>query len=230
LVPALVNGNYTVTFSTGGLIASTSFQIGGLALHCSSSSRTVGRSLDCYVTFKALTPPGTVSWSSSGGSFYTHKLIWSNQNRGFSRVRFTPSSVGSPVTITASYSGDSINPPSKASLGLKVDPKATSTYFGCKPTSVVAGSPTIVTCGALVIGYQPTGTVSWRQSSPDGGSFTLASTECSLSPRVLSRTEAGCQVTMTGTTAGWVMLQAIYKGDSNNLGSSRKGIYLRVLP
>ncbi|MGD0478412.1 MAG: hypothetical protein ABSB29_09650 [Nitrososphaerales archaeon] len=84
-----------------------------------------------------------------------------------------------------------------------------------------ARAPTVITCKARVIGYLPTGTVSWSQSGT--GSVSLASTTCTLTS-LKNPNRAMCSVTMTGTTAGKVILQGTYSGDPNNQGNSRAAI------
>jgi hypothetical protein len=103
---------------------------------------------------------------------------------------------------------------------LFVTMKTTTTTVSCTPRFAVAGSPTVITCKARVIGYLPTGTVSWSQSGT--GSVSLSSTTCTLTS--LNLHQATCSVTMTGTTAGLVILQATYSGDSNNQGSYRTAV------
>jgi hypothetical protein len=122
------------------------------------------------------------------------------------------------LSITASYGGDSDNPLGTASIDLKVTWKATATVVSCTPRSAVAGSSTIITCKAKVTGYLPTGTVNWSQSGT--GSVSLGSPTCTLTS-LKNPNQATCTVTMTGTTAGTITLQATYSGDPNNLGSSR---------
>lgn len=67
---------------------------------------------------------------------------------------------------------------------------------------------------ATVKGYLPTGTVTWSFYSLSGSVVFTSATTCTI-------TQTACSVTMTGTTAGKVTLQATYGGDSNNLGSHK---------
>jgi hypothetical protein len=103
---------------------------------------------------------------------------------------------------------------------LAVNMKTSKTVLSCRPTTVVVGSSTVIACKATVIGYLPTGTVTWSQGG--AGTVEFASPTCTLS-------KGRCSVTMTGATSGGVSVIATYRGDPNNTGSSRaRGI--NILP
>ncbi|MHB8702397.1 MAG: hypothetical protein ACYC7D_15450 [Nitrososphaerales archaeon] len=96
----------------------------------------------------------------------------------------------------------------------------TSTSVSCSPSFVAAGSQS--TCTATVTGSSPTGTITWGQSSSNGGSVTFSPTTCSLA-------SGSCSVTATGASVGWVTIQGSYGGDSNN-GASSDIFSLTVFP
>jgi hypothetical protein len=93
-----------------------------------------------------------------------------------------------------------------------VSMKTSRTTLTCRPTSVVAGSSTVISCKAKVIGYLPTGTVTWSQEGD--GKIAFASTTCTLS-------KGRCLTTMTGIAYGKVIINETYGGDPNNTSSSR---------
>jgi trimeric autotransporter adhesin len=89
-------------------------------------------------------------------------------------------------------------------------PASTTTTIICTPTSVSTNS--VSTCSATVAGDSPTGSVSWTQTAGTG-SVAISTSACTLS-------SSSCQVTLTGSSAGSVAVQASYGGDSNNQVSS----------
>ena len=194
----------------------------GTALSCNRASVVVGSVIACEATVHESgtnAPTGSVTWSSSiPGKFSSTSCTLSRHNtHSRCSVRFTPTAAGS-VLLTANYGGDFNNPVATTEYNLVVTLKTSTTAVSCTPRSAVAGSPTIITCKARVIGYRPTGTVSWSQSGT--GSVSLSSTTCILA-NLKNYHQAACSVTMTGTTAGTVTLQAAYGADPNNLGSHR---------
>jgi len=187
--------------------------VGGtvVTMSCTKASLTVGAATACKATVSGSSPTGSVLWtSSSTGTFSSASCNLSKQKSfGACSVKFTPTAAGSTVVLTASYGGDTKNSASAGTYILTVTMKATKTTVSCKPTSAAAGTP--ITCTAKVTGYSPTGAVSWSQSGT--GSVAFPSTSCTLS-------QGTCSVTLTGSTAGKVTLQAMYGGDANNRGSS----------
>jgi hypothetical protein len=172
----------------------------------------VGSATTCKATVRGsgLLPTGVVAWSSNGtGKFskLTCKL-----SDGACSVKFTPTAVGSIVTLTASYWGDFESAPSADAYSLAVMLKATKTTVSCTPKSAVAGSSTVITCKAKVTGYSPMGTVNWSQSGT--GSVLLGLTSCTLS-------RGTCSARVTASTSGHVTITATYSGDQNNRASSR---------
>ena len=176
---------------------------------CSPLSAVVGTRVTCTATFSGSpTPTGKVTWSTNGSGKFS--ALSCKLARGHCSVKFLSTSVGT-ATVTADYTGDGHNFPSALSFVLVTIPKSSSTIVSCKPTSVVAGSSSVITCTARVMGYSPSGIVTWVQS--ETGSVTFSSTTCTL-------TKGNCSITMTGTAAGSVTIQATYSGDSNNTPSS----------
>ncbi|MGP8124309.1 MAG: ABC transporter substrate-binding protein [Nitrososphaerales archaeon] len=190
---------------------------------CSSSTPVLDKTTTCKATVqqsgsKAAT--GTVTWSVptlagiGSGKFSKASCTLS---KGACTVKFTPTTAG-PVIVVASYGGASGYPAAAAGYSMLVTGATSKTAVSCKPTSAVAGSSTVITCNAKVTGYLPTGQVTWSQSGT--GSVSLSSAACTLTSST-NPNQATCSMTMTGTTAGKVTLQATYSGDSNNLASTK---------
>ena len=204
------------------LLALSEHPLSGLTVSCNHSPVVVGSATACKATVVdyGSAPTGYVTWSSSGSGTFSRtscRILFHGSYSACS-VRFTPTAASSSVVLTADYGGDLKNPASAGRYRLVVTMKATKTLVSCTPRSAVAGSAKEITCKATVIGYHPTGTVSWPQSGT--GSVSLGSTTCTLTS-LKNPHMATCSVTMTGATAGKVTLQGTYSGDSNNLGSSR---------
>ena len=191
-------------------------------LSCSHGSLVVGATVTCKATVvgSGFAPTGRVAWSSSSAGTFSSASCKLSTHTTYSTcsVEFTPTVAGSSVVLTASYGGDLKNFPSAGTYSLAVTTRTAKTTVSCMPRSAVAGSSTVITCEARVNGYSPTGTVSWSQSGT--GSVSLSSTTCTLT-RGKSLTTGTCSVTITGTAAGKVILQATYGGDSNNKSSSK---------
>ncbi len=220
---------FRVTDAVGGVASSSPVTvIVGSLLHttvtisCNRASVVVGSSTTCKATVQGSgsVPTGTVAWSSNSSGKFSSASCNLSMHRTYSRcsVRFMPTAAGS-VTLTANYGGDSKNSPSAGTHIFTMLKKAARTIVTCTPKSAVAGSSTVITCKAKVIGYLPTGAVSWSQSGT--GSVSLASLTCTLTS-TRNPAQATCSVTMTGTTAGEVVVQPTYSGDSNNKDSSRQ--------
>ena len=211
-----------VTVSDGTDSPTARFTVTGLGVTCSKSIVPVGSATICKATVHesgTKAPTGTVTWSSSGSGKFSKTSCRLSKHKTYSMcsVRYAPTFTGS-VVIKASYGGDSNNSATAGGYNLVVTMKTSRTTVSCSPKSVVAGSPTIIICKAKVIGYLPTGTVSWSQSGT--GSVSPSSTTCTLAS-LKNPDQATCSVTMTGTAAGMVMLQATYGADPNNLGSHK---------
>ena len=139
---------------------------------------------------------------------------------GACKTFFRPNAAGT-ATLTANYLGSGVYDPSSGSFVVTVNPAHTRTVVRCFPASVRAGSSTVVTCSARVIGFRPSGTV---QFVPTGvGTVMIPTDTCTLG------IHWSCSVALTGVSAGSVRITGVYTpGDSNNLGSSGiRGILVR---
>jgi sugar lactone lactonase YvrE len=215
---ALDSGNLWVADSSNNRV----LEYQTFTLSCSHGSLVVGATVTCKATVvgSGFAPTGRVAWSSSSAGTFSSASCKLSTHTTYSTcsVEFTPTVAGSSVVLTASYGGDLKNFPSAGTYSLAVTTRTAKTTVSCMPRSAVAGSSTVITCEARVNGYSPTGTVSWSQSGT--GSVSLSSTTCTLT-RGKSLTTGTCSVTITGTAAGKVILQATYGGDSNNKSSSK---------
>jgi hypothetical protein len=116
------------------------------------------------------------------------------------------------VTITATYPGNTDNLRSSGTAKLTITKATTVTTISCTKSTFATGAT--ITCTASVAGAYSshTGTITWTKVL-GAGKVTFSSITCPLS--------AGkCSVTVTGTVAGNVTIEAAYGGDSNNLKSS----------
>jgi outer membrane protein assembly factor BamB len=101
------------------------YAISEVAAKCTKTSLAVGSSMTCKATVKGFSPTGSVTWSSSvAGKF---SKLSCKLSKGACSVRFTPTTAGSSVTITASYGGDSKNPPFSGTARLVVTMKPSKT-------------------------------------------------------------------------------------------------------
>ena len=177
---------------------------------CESSSAVIFHDLRCTATVTGNFPRGKVTWSDGG----VEKLSSSTCYLfiGSCSIWFRPLSGTSPVTITASYTGDARNAPSSGSFQITVGLKGTETRASCNPSSVVTGRTQTINCVAWVDGHRPAGTITWSQTGGTG-SVTFSATTCTLAKR-------HCSVAVTAGSAGSVTIQAAYGGDVNNTASS----------
>jgi outer membrane protein assembly factor BamB len=188
--------------------------IGAVTVKCTRSSLVVGSSTVCKATMNGSSPTGLVTWFSNRPGRFSK--VSCRLYRGSCSVMYTPTSAITPATITAIYSGDSYNPSSSGTYRLALTMKPTKTVFSCKQTSLFNEPST--TCTATVTGYRPTGTVFWFQAEGTG-SVWFYPYACLLAHTGTSWTSGSCAVTER-VTAGPVIVQAVYGGDTNNKGST----------
>jgi len=180
------------------------------SVSCTSSSATLFSALKCTASVTGAFPKGKVTWSDGGAgklSRTTCVLFL-----GSCSIEFRPTSAVSPITITASYAGDSHNAPSSGSFSVTVSLKGSETRVSCWPNQVLAGSTKVISCVGWVSGHRPTGTLTWTQTGGTG-SISFASTTCTLAAR-------HCSVKANVGATGTVTVQAAYSGDANNTASS----------
>lgn len=221
-----------------GIIAQMNYQstpfmsVTTASVTCKTASVVVGQPVVCTAQVSnggTTNPPtGIVTWSSNvAGTFSSVSCKLSKHQTYSSCTRnFKPGTTGATtigatgtVTLTASYAGDLKNSGSGNTATVSVMPKISKTSLSCKPTSGPTG--TSIACTVKVIGYLPTGTVTWSQTPVTGGAVTIPGTQsCTLSASGKSLTTATCSETITASAAGKLTLTATYSGDLGNLGSS----------
>src|SRR2546428_680601 len=172
-------------------------------------------------------PTGTVSWSDggAGGSFNatscTLVQYGTSTSKSICAIIYTPPANTGTVTITGTYSGDSIYKTSSGTSTLTVTLRATKDTILQNPATTSSGTP--ITFHAKVLDSSdgpkriPTGTVSWSDGGA-GGTFT--STSCTLAQFGTSTSTSICAVTYTPANTGSATITGTYSGDSSHQISS----------
>ena len=185
---------------------------GPTRVSCASSTLLMGESVTCTATVAGSSPTGTVAWSQTGTggvSFSSGSCTLSPL--GQCQVNVTGTSAG-PVTLNATYSGDSNNRGSSGAFAIAVNSVAAT----CSKLSPLVGTTMI--CRAAVAGSSPTGKVTW--SSSVSGKFYPST--CVLS-------KGACSVRFVPTTSGTAVVTAAYFGDGHNAPSTG-GLSVTVTP
>jgi large repetitive protein len=115
------------------------------------------------------------------------------------------------VTIKASYPGDSNNAASSGTASMTVTQATTTTSVSCTYPGA-----NVYSCTASVSGAAGTisgETVIFSQTAGSGSATFPSPATCTLSG-------TSCQIAVTGSSSGPVTIQASYRGDTNNAGSS----------
>jgi hypothetical protein len=192
------------------------------SVQCTPPSVSINAPATCTVIVSGVSPTGTVSFTSTSmyGSFPSGPTC--SLTSGSCHVTYTDAHVGSPV-ITATYSGDALNPGSSGSTTLTVTLRSTITSVNCIPNPVAVNAPAL--CTATVddndagVRVAPTGTVTFS-IDVGAGTFTNPGTFCILSG---SGTTATCHVTYTPSLGsidgGKHQLVATYSGDAGHSSS-----------
>ncbi len=185
--------------------ASAATTTSSTSVTCSPSPVAFGSPSKCTAKVSGTSPTGSIGWSTSGtGGFSSQTCTLSSASCS---VQYTPSSSSSPVTITASYGGNSKNSASMGVFSLSVELASTTTSAACSPSSTEVGSFTV--CTSKVVGVNETGTVTWTST----GNGTFQATSCLLK-------SGECSVVYTPYSPQSTTLKATYGGDVNNENSS----------
>ncbi len=220
--PALYYGELpaAVVRSDESLIASINYHgspfitLASASVACAPGTVKVGLHTKCTVSVAGGVKGGVVEWSSNLAGTFSSSICTLNAKLRCS-VTFTSGQAGS-LSVLASYLESGGAAAFNGEATVTIDQKASRTTLVCPPFSAVIGATH--TCTAAVIGYDPTGTISFSQSG--SGTVTFSSATCTLAPLGGSETQSRCSVTATGATAGSVTIQASYSGDVNNGASS----------
>ncbi len=230
------SNNKAVTSQCEPLSVTSSSDPTSTAVTPNPASATIGTSATFTATvaddgLTPTTPTGTVTWSDggAGGTFTpaTCTLTTASPSSSSCQAAYKPPSTAGPVTITATYSGDSGHGTSSGTSALTVNTRSTSTGVSPSLTTVNAGSVTTLTATVKDTGggtsTVPTGTVSWSDGGA-GGTFSSGGV-CALT------STATCKLTYTApSAAGPVTITASYSGDATHSVSSGKSSFtvLRV--
>jgi Bacterial Ig-like domain (group 3) len=220
------SNNNAVTSQCEPLSVASSSDLTSTGVTPNPASATIGASATFTATvtddgLSPTTPTGTATWSDggAGGTFTpaTCTLTTASSSSGSCQAAYKPASKAGPVTITASYPGDSSHGTSSGTSALTVNTRATSTGVSPSTTTVNAGSVTTLTAtvkdtdvGTVTV---PTGTISWSDGGA-GGTFSSGGV-CTLTSAVT------CKLTYTApSAAGPVTITASYSGDPTHSVSS----------
>lgn len=176
------------------LVASTT------SLSATPTLATVGQAVTLTASVAGNAPTGAVQFKDGGNNLGAPVAV----GNGVATLSTNQLAVGSH-SISAAYSGDAGNAPSTSSATpVGVNASNTSTALSVSPSQATVGQA--VTLTATVAGFQPSGSVTFRDGSATLGSATLSNGTASL--------------TVGNLAAGSHSLSASYAGDVNNLVSS----------
>ena len=192
-VPPSTAGPHTVTaMDASANSASVTLTVTLRATTTTVTPNPAGAAIGAPVTFHAKVldsssgtksiPTGTISWSDggAGGSFNATSCTLSqyrtSTSTGICNIVYTPPVNAGPVTITATYSGDSTHKTSSGTSALTVSLRGTTTVVTPNPaTGTIGVSMTFKAKIADISGGTktiPSGTVSWSDGGV-GGSFAM---------------------------------------------------------
>ncbi|QQG47975.1 MAG: hypothetical protein HY247_04160 [archaeon] len=207
IVPHTFSGPHNVTVSDGTNVLSQIFIDATVFVDCFTETM-VGVTANCLVVVSGNAPTGTITLGTNEPGKFSRSTCHLSFSACF--FKYTPTSGSSPVTISATYGGDSSNGPYVGYTSFAVALRETTTKVSCAPKASTAGSLSPFKCTATVKGYHPTGNVTWTQGG--SGTVNYLSSTCAL-------VSGKCAVMMNPATQGTVVVEATYSGDSNNVAS-----------
>jgi len=209
----ILNGSYSGDLNNLPSSGTFTLLVYSVKVTCTPRNVVMGHQVSCKaIVVGSPTPTGKLTWSSSGSGKFsssTCRLL-----RGSCTVRYSPYNGLSPVTVTASYPGDSNNLASSGNFTLLVTKATSKTTLACI-SSVLVGRT--VRCQVTVTGYKPIGNVTWSWASSNGGSVAFSSSSCTL-------VKGRCFILLTAWASGQITIQANYTGDTSNNVSLRTRI------
>lgn len=216
-ITAAYSGDEDNAASSGSTGIAVSQQPTSTSVSCSPTSLGIGATSSCTaaVSGAAGTIAGeTITLSQAGG---TGAVAFPSPATctlsGTScQIALTGSS-GGPVTLLASYPGDSTNGPSSGTASLTIR-QATTTAVSCTQASIAVSATS--KCTATVSGEYGSvagETVTFSQTGGTGGVALPSPATCTL-------VGSSCSVAVTGSSQGSATVQAAYPGDGNNGASS----------
>jgi hypothetical protein len=213
-------GDTTHATSSGSTSMTVSLRATNTAVSCASPV-AINQGSGCTATVTdtspgtASTPAGSVSFSSTGGTFSPATNC--NLTSGSCSVTFTPSASGT-ITVNGNYGGDPTHSTSSGTFSPTATPRTTSAAVACSPASVTVNQATsctvTITDTSPGTAITPGGSVTFSDSPTSSGTFSPASS-CNLS-------SGRCTVTYTPSpgSEGNHAITATYAGDSTHSGSS----------
>ena len=185
---------------------------------CAPVPTDVGVATSCTATVAdastgtAITPGGTITWTSAAGTFSPPTC---GLSAGGCSTAYTPSAghAGS-ATVGANYGGDTDHLTSSGSVSITVDQRTDSIAADCGSSTVTANVPVWCTLHVTDTGSGvtagPTGAAVWAIQT-GGGSIGSACVLATVG------STASCQVSFMATagTEGSIVIQVTYSGDVN---------------
>jgi hypothetical protein len=175
----------------------------------------------CTVSIRGNNLTGIIEWSADlPGDFQPSacETPYPTVSQASCQTEFVPSTGGSPVAITATYSRDPLNPEMHGTTYLRIERATSSTSVSCLPPPYLLNLKTTIKCWVSVDGFSVRGNVTWSHSG--SGSVSFVRSACTLSYGGQGTVSQGlCSVTLRGTRLGLVTIRASYGGDSSNLPS-----------
>ncbi len=110
------------------------------AVSCSPWEVPVNYSSTCVATVTGSSPTGTVVFTTSVGATSQFQLPTCALSSGTCHVAYTPTALASPVTITATYEGDSNNGGSSGTFSLTVITLSITTSYGSTVCPILGGT------------------------------------------------------------------------------------------
>lgn len=217
-ITASYSGDANFGSSSGTAVISVDQRLSSMTLGCAPSTVPVNAPTTCTAKVSdstsvgiSITPTGTVTFSSLGGTFGSGASC--SLSAGTCSVTFTPTpgSEGA-VLVEAGYSGDVDHYSSAASVGVTATTRSVTVSVMCAPSSIFPAQST--TCTVTVTDFDtgspivPTGTVHF--SANVSGTFTP--TDCTLS-------SGSCSVSYSTPTIGpptTIAITATYSGDTDH--------------
>ncbi len=199
-------GDATHPSSSGSFVVAVAIDPTASTVICVPATLAPGQTTTCTASVvdtatAPTTPTGTVSFTPSGSC-----TLSGNTASSRCSVNLTPSVPG-PMTVQASYPGDTTHAISSGSTSVSVVMRSTLTMITCIPASLLIMQAT--SCSATVTdsaggtSNTPSGSVRFGVSGLTG---TFSSVSCVL-------TGGSCSIVFTPSTGGAATITGIYGGD-----------------
>jgi len=202
-ITAIYSGNTNNATSTGALSQVVQLATTSTVMTATPSPATYGTTvtLTAAVTGNGATPTGTITFKDGAITLGTASL----NGVGIASIATSTLAVGSH-TLTAAYSGDSLdNSSTSNTVTLSVLPTTTSVLTS-NPNPSIAGTAVIFSVTITGSGTTPTGIVTFKDGTNTLGTGTLVSGVATFTTSTL--------------VSGSHSITAVYPGDANNAGNT----------